>query len=567
MNLLDKIGLVKHIAVWKLSSGRFDLDYKPRGINNPKFVSAREAVNQIKDGQVVTSGGMAGNGRCSIYYMAVRDSYDRTGHPANLTWISVGAQGSRGRVPGTVEDMDAPGLVTKYIAGHHETVKTFLRLGDEGHVELHTLPQGMMVYLMEAQSKGVFELEHEVGLNTFLDPRVGNGSAVTPNPTFNLVEEAGDKLRFRLPKIEVAIFNAPYADAEGNIYHHHAATTTENWDSAMAAHHNGGKVMVTVGGIIDKDESLISIPKECVDCIVVDTHHEQAASVRSTKYWPMFTKEHKVDMADAVAKVKFLNDLAKITPKRGPVENALARTAASLFATESKPGSLINIGIGLPEEVGRLLYESDLFDDLTFTSETGNYGGLPTPGIFFGAAINPERMEKSSWMFREYEKRLNISVLGILEVDSEGNVNVSKRGPRMYDFVGPGGFPNIVYSAPTIIFVGSWMARAEMDIRDGKLVIKKPGKVKFVDKVDQITFSGKQGLKMGKKVFYVTNVGVFRLTERGLELYRVMPGVDIQKDILDVSGAKVLLPESGEVPLVDHSIFTGEGYQLSWPKE
>jgi len=113
-----------------------------------------------------------------------------------------------------------------------------------------------------------------------------------------------------------------------------------------------------------------------------------------------------------------------------------------------------------------------------------------------------------------------------------------------------------------IIFVGSWMAHAQMAIEDGKLKIVKPGKPKFIDKVNEITFSGKQAVKKGTKVFYVTNVGVFRLTERGMELIKVMPGIDIQKDIIDFSPMKVVLPESGKVPVVEDAIVTGKGFKL-----
>ena len=64
------------------------------------------------------------------------------------------------------------------------------------------------------------------------------------------------------------------------------------------------------------------------------------------------------------------------------------------------------------------------------------------------------------------------------------------------------------------------------------------------------------------KVFYATNVGVFRLTARGMELTRGMPGVDVQKDIIDFAPMKIVLPEDGEVPVVDESSVTGNGFRL-----
>ena len=41
------------------------------------------------------SNGMAANARCQIYFWAIRDRFDRTGHPKDLTWITIGAQGSK----------------------------------------------------------------------------------------------------------------------------------------------------------------------------------------------------------------------------------------------------------------------------------------------------------------------------------------------------------------------------------------------------------------------------------------------------------------------------------------
>jgi len=115
--------------------------------------------------------------------------------------------------------------------------------------------------------------------------------------------------------------------------------------------------------------------------------------------------------------------------------------------------------------------------------------------------------------------------------------------------------------------VANWTALGKTEVQGDKVKVVKPGKPKFVEKVDEITFSGKEALKAGKKVFYATTVGLFRLTERGMELIRVMPGVDIQKDIVGGCTMKVVLPESGEVPVVDSSIVTGEGFSLGLKEE
>jgi len=87
------------------------------------------------------------------FYWALRNSFERTGHPRNLTVIGACPQGGRGMAPGTIEELDAPGIITRYIVGHGETAKALLRLADEGKLELHTMSQGTLAFLIEAQAK------------------------------------------------------------------------------------------------------------------------------------------------------------------------------------------------------------------------------------------------------------------------------------------------------------------------------------------------------------------------------------------------------------------------------
>lgn len=157
-----------------------------------------------------------------------------------------------------------------------------------------------------------------------------------------------------------------------------------------------------------------------------------------------------------------------------------------------------------------------------------------------------------------------MTILGVVEADSEGNVNVSKRGDGPINYVGPGGFIDITTAAKTMIFVTSWMAHARIEVAGDQIKITKPGKPKFVDKVREITFCGKEALRAGKKIFYVTNVGVFQLTARGMELIRVVPGVDVERDIVKACKMKVVLPESGRVPEADPAVVHGRGFRLSF---
>ncbi|MCP4159737.1 MAG: hypothetical protein GY760_06660 [Deltaproteobacteria bacterium] len=563
MNLIETAKIYGQMVTFLATNNRFNLKYLPDGLNNSdKFLSAADAARVVPEGAAVISVGMAGHARCSILFRAIRDGFLKEQHPSNLTWLTVSAQGGRSKTPGTVEEIAVAGLITEYISAHVETSRKQLEMGTNNELEIHIMPQAEIASILDSQSWGDCTCLSETGIGTFLDPEAGGGTAVTPNSQKCYVKRVGDQLEYRLPEIDVALFNAPYADREGNIYFKHASAITEIKEASLAAHYNGGKVIATVSKIIDKDETAIGLSAKFVSHIVVNPESEQTFSIKQKKYWPMFTEGANEDFTESIAKIRKINGIAKYSPVRGPVESTLARMAASLFVGVAKKGNLVNLGIGLPEEVGRLVYEGGLFNDLTFSSETGVYGGLPASGLYFGGAINPKKLYSSNWIFNHYKTNLDITVLGMLQVDSKGNVNVSKRGEGVKNYVGPGGFMNIAASAKTIIFIGSWMAKAKFTLEDRKLTLVNKGIPKFVDELYEITFNAQEALKKGKAIYYVTTVGIFKLTEKGPELIQVMPGIDVKRDIIDASSASIQISKNLEK--VPASIATGENYKLAW---
>ncbi|HNQ65203.1 MAG TPA: CoA-transferase [Smithella sp.] len=565
VNIAKMFTTIARLLHFRLTWTRRDLDYLPAGLG-PKFVSARRAAAMIPDGATLTIGGFAATGRASIFYWALRDAFDRSGHPRNLTVIGACPQGGRGKTPGMIEELDAPGIITRYIVGHGETAKALLQLADDGQLELHTMSQGALAFLIEAQARGLASIQTSVGLDTFLDPAVGCGSAVSPGAPNNFITAKNGKLEYRIPPIDRALFLAPYADKDGNIYFKDAALILDYKDAAAAARLNGGKVIVSVSKIIPRDNSQIAIPADNVDAIVVNPRNEQVGGILQTQFMPHFTAGSSEVDHEAVKLMRLINTFLDITPYRGKVVDILARLCADTFVKTTGPGAIVNIGIGIGEEVARMLYESGLYRDITFTSEGGAYGGLPASGVYFGAAISPQRILSTAEIFHIYEERLDTCVLGFLQVDSAGNVNVSHRGPKIIDFVGPGGFTDIVEYARTIIFVGNWMDEARYGLKNGLVRVKKPGVPKFVDKVDQITFNARKALKAGRKVLYVTTVGVFKLTEEGLELVQIMPGINIEKDILQNSTARFIIPGS-PIPEVAPEIVSGKRFELKFDKK
>jgi acyl CoA:acetate/3-ketoacid CoA transferase len=64
-------------------------------------------------------------------------------------------------------------------------------------------------------------------------------------------------------------------------------------------------------------------------------------------------------------------------------------------------------------------------------------------------------------------------------------------------------------------------------------VLQQGAVKKLLKRVDQITFSGPQGLVRGQEVLYLTERASFRLTPQGIEVYEIAPGIDLQRDVLD----------------------------------
>ena len=151
-------------------------------------------------------------------------------------------------------------------------------------------------------------------------------------------------------------------------------------------------------------------------------------------------------------------------------------------------------------------------------------------------------------------------VVGLAEVDSYGNVNVSKFGSRV---TGPGGFINITQCTKKVIFVGTFTAtKLEEKIDNGNLIIIHEGeKKKFVKELEQITFSAKEALKNNQDIMYITERCVFKLTDKGLLLTEIAPNIDLDKDILSNMEFKPIV--SDNLKIMDDRIFNEEKMNLT----
>jgi propionate CoA-transferase len=531
---------------------------------NPRFMTAYDAARLVRDGDVIGVSGVGAQARASIIYRALRERFDETGHPARLTVLNVGGHGGRGVLPGTLEELGCRGFCTRLITSHFEALKAMLELAAAGDCELQCIPLGVMTRLFEALGRGEDAWVCGTGVGTFLDPRVGAGSRLGSGGE-QLISADGDRLRYRIPPVDVAIFNLPAADRRGNLYARGCATVGESRELARAAKRHRGRVIANVGLVVEPGYGEVFLPSEQVDAVVYHPDTEQTAGVFHREPWAVLTEASDLTIEEGLARVRLVNRLSGAARRRTAADEVLARLAALTLLEHVPRGARISIGTGLPEEVARAVFEGGRLPDLTFLVESGTVGGLPAPGAYFGAALCPERILPSVEVFKLCDERLDATCLGALQVDGDGNVNVSRRGGDVRAYVGPGGFPDFTAAAQTIVFVCSWMHGGEIRVAGGEMHLARRGDPKFVERLDEVTFNGPLALRQGKRVLWVTHAGVFRLTPRGVELAQAMPGLDVRRDIVGLAGARIVVPASGRVPRVPRSIVSGEGFTLPGP--
>jgi propionate CoA-transferase len=278
----------------------------------------------------------------------------------------------------------------------------------------------------------------------------------------------------------------------------------------------------------------VKIPGVLVDCVVV-AKPENHWQTYGTQYNPAFSCEFKIPTTS-------------VEPLPMDDRKIIARRAAF----ELRPNMVVNLGIGMPEGVASVANEEGIFDFLTLTAEAGSIGGLPSGGSNFGAASNMDCLLDMHHQFDFYDGGgLDLACLGLAQMDRHGNINVSRFGPKL---AGCGGFIDISQNSKKMVFVGTFTAGGtKVGVDDGKLrIIKEGGIKKFVDKVEQVTFSGNTAIMNKLDVVFITERCVFALTDKGVELTEIAPGVDLEKDILAFMDFK---PVINKPQLMDKRIF------------
>lgn len=506
-----------------------------------KVTESVSIFSQIKDNCVIAISGFNLATTPEYLILELYRHYNEFGHPKNMFIVSDALPAVPNRALDSIAETIYKDENQEFLRGMLMPFLGFSpwlqRLVIDDRIEFYGWPIGITAYWFREVASGRPGLITKIGIGTFLDPRKEGGAlnemaARKMSCKINIINiENEDYLLYQAPKPDYALIRATTADESGNLSMEDEGIrgTVLAIAQATKARPNQGTVfaqtrwLTKMSTINPRD---VDIPSPLVDYIIISPqkYHWQSGTIEYDPRISYRTIPPITEKLVAETITKPIAQYERIIARRILIE------LIKLFKVKGSP-VLVNLGIGIPALVSSVAAEENLADFIVTVIESGPWGGIALSGTNFGQAISPFALSTIPDMFSNFEGGIiDVASLGFLQVDKYGNVNPSILSDRIY---GPGGFPVIAGGAPKNYFAGAFTAGPKViDIVNNRLSIVHDGSPKFVDNVYKIIFSGDQAMKYGKEILYVTERAVFRLTEKGLTLEEVSPGVDIDRDIL-----------------------------------
>ena len=502
-----------------------------------QVMTADEAVAQIPDGATVFVGGSGGGIQEPTELLAALGRRHReSGAPTDLTvWhcSGIGDRDAQG-----LSLIAEPGMLHRVVGGHWGMAPRMAELALSEQIEAYNLPQGAISQLLREIAGARPGLITKIGLGTFVDPELEGGRINRRSPegvVRRITIDGEEHLFYPSFPIDVAFIRGSAIDERGNLTLDDEAALLEALAIAQATHASGGTVIVqaqrlAAAGSLHPRQ--VRVPGVVTDIACIAPEQHQTAVRR---YDPALS-----------------GDLRSPTTSIPRLPASARKVVARRATREVRAGEIVNIGVGMPDGVASVALEEDRLHELTFAVEQGNVGGIPITGVEFGAVVNPEATIEQAAQFDFFNAGgLDVAVLGMAQLDAKGNVNVSRYGDSLS---GCGGFIDISQGAKRVVFCGTLTSgglRAELT--GDSLRIEQEGRHrKLVRDVDQVTFSSRRALERGQPVLYVTERAVFELTDQGLELVEIAPGVDLEKEVI---GLVDFEPIVNEPKLMDPALF------------
>ncbi len=504
-----------------------------------RLVTAAEAVRQVPDGATLIVGGSgAGHSLPQLFIDTLADVFNSDGSPRDLTTVRVvgiGDFADRG-----FSQLALPGLMKRTIGSNIGNEPRLGELVESGEVEAYSFPQGVLSQLCREIAAGRPGLITAVGLDTYVDPRqTGGKQGSATEDLVEVVELAGEEwLFFKAFPIDVAVIRGSTIDEDGNLTMEDEAVKGEMLAMAMAARNSGG-IVIAQAKRLTAAKSMparsVVVPGALIDFAYLDPEQTQTYATSYSPYYSGALRRPVTDAGD---------------PPPLDVRKVIARRSLLEF----RPGDVCNLGFGISQMIGAIAWEEGIEGDLVLTVEQGIFGGVPVAGNEGGAGFNFQAMIDQPYMFDFYDGGgLDIASLSFAQVDAHGNVNVHKFPGRLR---GPGGFPNISSRTGRMCFVGTLTASGlEVAVADGRLEIAAEGSLsKFVETVDEVSFSGAMAQKRGQSVRYITERAVFELRDGRVTMIEIADGLDPQTDVIAHMG---FVPEVADnLRPIDARVFT-----------